>query len=702
VCTDISAHNAAGTDREPWSRLSVDHLQLAPGITEALRSRGVQTLGDACVAAEGALASIAPYAPELIEAVRQLRAAASGSNIEWRRYWELRGWRFQQLAAALPEFDRLEVELGTAPVNRKTLGNAGGMLQASGISTFGALIKGLRSGLGPVRGIGLAKLEVLFRRLLELADEVPIGRSPLEGRVGNTSDVMEIPVLCAEARALPVSILQLGSKCQWLRDAGYQTVGDLVDADLRSVEGLKAVGPRTMKTIRQRLEELSMASINGVIDWQRFSEASGLPLLPADPVLSGRQLLDVLPEVLATLGSHLDDDGYRDILANRLTQGPQDQATLEEIGLRSQPVVSRERIRQKEKKLLSQLTGALIWDRDGRLGIQFHPTFTAWWRKAAAEFAGVDEIDFDEFVGRLASTWEVTVAALTTHLPFITAVVTGEPRMPAALRAGASLDPRLFGLLPSEAATSLFRFRLGKAAQRLAAQGIVTLGDLVRAASAGNLSQNLGKGLDAIAAGIGPDGMLDWEAYAAAAGLDPLPSMPLTNAPAFLAGFNETVCALLTRLRRSDRTARIFALRTRHPPRTRMTLEAVASAIGTYASHVKNEETALLEQLHDIVVEREFAEVPVWIDQTWLDRCREAHHAFEASGSDYVRFLNSLALRWGVSHTAAESAAPGLWAIFTGYPQGRRRGVANDRADFAVAPELSSARIRLRGFRRVH
>jgi hypothetical protein len=702
VCTDISAHNAARTDGKPWSELSVDHLQLAPLITKAIRSRGIQTLGDACVTAEGAFAEVAPYAPELIEAVRHLRAAASGSGIEWRRYWKLRGWRFHQLAATLPEFDRLEAELGTEPVTRQTLGNAGGMLQASGISTFGALISGLRSGIGSVRGLGPAKLEALFHGLLGLADDVAAGRWPPEGGVGKISGKPELPILCAEVRALPVSVLQLGSKSQWLHDAGYETVGDVADADLRSVGGLRAVGTRTVKTIRQRLEEFSMASVNGAIDWQRFSEASGLPLLPVAPVLSGRQLLDVLPEVLGTIGSHLRDDGYRDILVNRLTRGPQDQATLEAIGLRSDPVVSRERIRQKEKKLLSQLTGALIWDRDGRLGIQFHPTFTAWWRKAAAEFGGVDEIGFDEFVGRLASTWEVPVAALTTHLPFITAVVTGEPRMPAALRAGASLDPRFFRLQPSAAAIPLLRFRLGKVAQRLTAQGIATLGDLLRAVSAGSLSQNLDTGLEAIASGIGPDGLLNWEAYAAATGLVPLPSVPSANAPAFLAGFTETVCSLLTRVRRSERTARIFALRTQHPVRTRMTLDAVASAIGTYPSHVKNEETALLEQLHDIIVEREFAEVPVWVDQTWLDRCREAHLAFEMCRPDYVRFLGSLALRWGVSHTEAESAAPGLWAIFTGYPAGRSRGARPLPDEAPLAPELSTARIKLRGFRRIH
>lgn len=701
MSTNIS-HDLASTRLEHWSLLKVNHLQLAPRITKALTKQIICTLGQACEAAEGPNAKSAPYAPELAEAVRQLRAAADGSRIDWRRYWELRGWRFQQLAAALPELDRLEAEFGTAPVNRSTLGNAGGMLKASGITSFGALIAGLRCGLDPVYGLGRTKLEELFPRLLALADAVASGGSLPGLFADETGHDPGIPLLCADVRALPVSVLQLGPKSQRLRDAGFETVGDIADADLRSVGDLRAVGSRTVKAIREKLEALSKASYDGTIDWQRFAEASGFPLFPADPVLSGQQLLDVLPHVLDALGPHLRDDGYRDILASRLTKVPQDQATLEEIGQRSDPIVSRERIRQKEEKLLSQLTGALIWDGDGRLGVQFHPTFSAWWRKAAAEFEGVDEIGFDEFVNRLAKTWNVTVAALTAHLPFVTAVVTGEPRMPAAFRAGASLDPRLFSLSPVATLTPLVRFRLGKAARRLVERGITTLGDLVGVASEGSLSHNLAEELDAIATAICLDGTLDWQAYERIVGLDPLPSVPPADASAFLTSFNETIYAMLTRLRQTDRIARIFALRTQHPLRTRMTLEAVASMIGTHPPSVKRDETVFLEELHDIIVDHEFAEVPFWIDQVWLGRCREAQSAFEASKTEYLRFLDTLAVRWGVDHMAAERAAPGLWAIFTGYPEGRKRSNALEPVDIGVTPEAFAVRIKLRGFRRVH
>ncbi len=701
MSTDISP-DAAGTAKEPWSLLKVNHLQLTPRITKALTDQTIRTLGEACTAAEGPNAMDAPYAPELAEAVRQLRAVTDDSRIDWRRYWALRGWRFHQLAAELPELDRLETEFGTAPVDRETLGNAGAMLQASGITSFGALIAGLRSGLDPVRGLGRTKLEELFQRLLTLTEKVATGCPLPELRAVDAYPTLGFSVLSGEVRALPLSVLQLGPKGRWLREAGLETVGDLADSDVGSLTKLRAVGQWTVNAIRQKLDALSNASHDGTIDWQRFAESSGLPLLPADPVLSGQQLLGVLPQVFDALAPHLRDNGYRDILANRLTQRPQDQSTLEEIAQRSNPVVSRERIRQKEGKLLSQLTGALIWDRDGRLGVQFHPTFTAWWRKAATEFEGIDEIGFEEFVGRLARTWEVTVAALTTHLPFITAIVTGEPRMPMAFRAGASLDSRLFSLSPATAATPLFRFRLGKAAKRLAARGIATLGQLVGAASAGNLFHHLDVELSAIGTAIRPDGTLDWQAYASAVALDPLPPGPPADVPAFLASFNETICALLTRLRHTDRIARIFALRTQHPLRTRMTLEAVAATLGTHHSHVKRYETLFLEELHDIIVDREFAEVPVWIDQVWLYRCREAQSVFESSGSDYRRFLERLAHRWGVPQSAAERVTPALWAIFTGYPEGRRRSGTVETADVAAGPEPSANRIKLRGFRRIH
>jgi hypothetical protein len=700
----VSTNHASATESTSetgWQDLPVEHLQLAPNITAALRDGGISTLGEACTVAEGRLAGYAPYAPELVEAVDQLRLAQRDEAIDWRRYWGLRDNRFHHLAAALPELDNLATVAGIAEVTRETMGNAGAMLRSGGIGTMSELIEGLRPGIGPVQGLGRKKLDELFARLMVLMAEASGGDWPASLKTPEMGAASCSRIeLCAEARALPLSILQLGAKGHLIQKAGFQTVGDIADTDLHSLRRLSSVGNSTVMLLRERLAALGEAGKDGVLDWQRFAEAAEMPLLPAGPVATGADLITVLPHVLAKLAGYLRDDSYRDILANRLCCAAREQATLDEIGLRSIPPVTRERIRQKESKLLLQLTGALVWDRDGKLGVQFHPDFIGWWRRAAAEFEGVDEIGFDEFVERLADTWEVTFDQLVPHLPFIIAIVTGEARMPASFRAGARLDHRLRNLSPETAATPVLRFRLGRAGQRLAERGIMTLANLVQLASQGELSNALETGLARIADAVRKDGTMDWQVYASVMQLETLPSRTPASANVFVGEFGGTVGDLLQRLHSTDRCARIFELRTRHPANSRPTLARIAEALKTHGPTVKREETDFLEELHNILVDREFAEVPVWLDQSWLDYCTEAFSSFRSSESDYGRFHAGLALRWNMPLSHAAEAAPGLWAIFTGYPQGRHR-----RAEMQEEPYLSvepAARIQLRGFRRLH
>jgi hypothetical protein len=508
------------------------------------------------------------------------------------------------------------------------------------------------------------------------------------------------PDLCAQARALPIGTLQLGPKTRWLQAAGYQSVGDVADASADALRRVQAIGRSTIETICRRLDALRSASLHGSIDWKLFASSAGFPLIPETAVRSGPDMLSVLPAVLESLSPLLKDDASRDILANRLVRGPRDQATLEQIGLRAVPTVTRERIRQKEKKLLRQLSGALLWDDGGDLEIQFHPTFSSWWHRAAAEFDGVEEIGFDEFSRRLAAVWDVPVHALLEQIPFIIAIVTGEPQMSASFRAAVRLDPKLRQLDAAAGATPVLRFRLGRRGFRLAAAGIVKLEDLIAAASQGRLPHELDDQLAAISASVTETGSIDWDSYARAAGLPSIPAEPPADPDTFVIGFGAIICTLLDGIRPSDRAGRIFDLRTRHPAGSRMILEAVAAELSTHQPTVKREETELLQALHDVLLDHEFAEVPFWIDRDWLRYCAAAHDVFMSCDKDYPAFRSALSHHWRLPAAAVELAAPGLWAIFSGYPEGRPRKAAAADMVQLVPPE--PGRIRLRGFRRVH
>ena len=164
--------------RAGWEELAVEHLQLPPRVNEGLRKRGISTVGQALKFSESSIAFQFAYAPELLQCARQIRACARADAIDWPKYWQLRENRFHQLAATLPEFDQLAEALSPYAVDRRSLGNAGAMLQASGVRTFPDLIAALRDGMEPVRGIGRTKIAELFGSLFELSERLQEGRLP--------------------------------------------------------------------------------------------------------------------------------------------------------------------------------------------------------------------------------------------------------------------------------------------------------------------------------------------------------------------------------------------------------------------------------------------------------------------------------------------------------------------------------------------
>lgn len=705
MSTDLASADPGDAE---WQNLPVEHLQLRPGLTDGLRKRNILTVGAVLEFAAGGRVLQFVGAPEVLECARQLRASLENDTVNWRAYWEQRGFRYNHLAAAYPPFDELGEALADVWVDRRSLGNAGAMLQGGGFRTFADLIPQLRSGIGGVRGIGAGKIDDFFARLLQLVDANAAGKLPMMNRDRSTATQTSSDdaghgqtALPDSVRSLGIDVLQIGAKSQWLLKAGCTSIGDLDDKGLARLAHIPAIGRRTVSAIERRIEELRAASSDGGIDWQQFSRISGRPLIPADAPVDARAMLHSLPDVIEQLCPYLSDDSYRDILRERLTQGPGFQPKLVELAKRVSPPVSRERIRQKEQKLLKQIMGTLIWEVDRKLGVQFHPGFSKFWKDAARAFEGEEEIDFALFVGRLAEVWNVRADELARHLPFVLAVVTGDPQPDGALRSACRLNPVLFTLNAEAKSVPLRKLRTGRLANRLADTGVETLGQLIQSATRSTPTAQVSELLGETAECIGRDGSFSWETYAGIRGLAALPaSSPLTGTD-FLASLNETIAALLLALYDSDRRSRIFELRTCRSTSQRLTLDQVARRLSTHGSSVKREETLMLHDLHAILIDGDFSEVPVWLDGMWLSFVREAHRIFEGSRTEYEVFLSRLSLNFEVSPRAAAAAAPALWAIFSGYPEGRKRRRAALTAAAQMQP-VEPMRIMLRGFRRLH
>jgi hypothetical protein len=698
-----SSGSGSGSSAGASDDLPVEHLQLRPGVNRVLREWGVTSVGAAAEFNRSSKLAGFPYRAELNESIAALEQSRVDGQVEWPRYWALRGWRLHHLAAFLAPLQRLSSHAREIPVDRTTFGNAGAMLQASGITTLGVLVDSLARGIGNIRGLGRGKLTDLFRSLVRLCGEMDESgdiRRAVERQAAKSPLIW--PDLAPGVRDLPLSILHIGQKSTWLVRAGYTTVGRVLDAGPEQLGGLDAVGPRTVRVITGRIQQLAACSEGGELDLPRYCAASGLILIPEEAVSSGQELLQALPPVISALGEHLPDDVYRMILTERLSKAPREQQTLEAIAQQSVPPITRERVRQKEKKLLTQLAASLIWSRDNELGIHFHPSFTALWKAAAFEFSGVEEIGFDEFITRLGRVWDVRPAELTPHLPIILALVTGEPQMPVAFRAGLRLDARLLEDLPQRTLDlPLRRLRIGRQCDRLEAGGATCLRDALTLGKSGGLPEKVVKHLNLFAEALTPDGRIDWSRYAGTLCLQCIPSEPPRNPEEFAGGFVAVIGQILRRTS-TERRVRIFELRTSLPVGARRTLQAVADIVGAHAPTIKREESELLHHLHDVLVDRDFTSLDLWINEDWLRWVREAVGVFSLSGMEYDKFEASLALRWALRPSLLQPALPSLWAIFTGYPQGGRRRRALRKSTFESSVAIEATRIRLTGFRRLH
>jgi len=516
---------------------------------------------------------------------------------------------------------------------------------------------------------------------------------------------------------LPIGVLHLGVKTATLERAGFRTVGDLASVSREQIIRIPTVGWRTADLLSENRQALIDASdAETGTDWDRYCETTRIPLLPHEGrPRSGKDFLASLPDFLAEVADNLADETFSAILRERICQPPERQKTLDEIAATTSPPVTRERIRQKEKKLLGQLTGGLLNETYGTLGIHFRPEFSVWWKRAADRLSHLEEIEFTDFVEALSAEWEVPNHAVIAQLPIILAIVTGEPQMSGEFRAASRVDPRLFGDLRREVlGLPLNRLRLGRYVERLAEAGSETVGDIVARLRAGSLGARGGKAAEVaamhanqLASCLRDDGLIDWRSYRTANALSCLPASPTVNAAEFVATLRDTVCDLLSVCRVTKRASEIYRLRTSRTLGGQMTLQAVADALDTHLPTVKREETVFLSFLNGVLIGHDFSKLPVWLDDLWLEYWDEARASYESARDNYGEFSENLAWKWRLTVRDIGKAAPTIWAVLSGYPTDRRSKRSISKAPVVSPiiypdPQLPAGRIRLRGFRRVH
>lgn len=690
--------------------LPVECLLLGERQAHALRESGVSTIGDFIRLFETGQINAVSNGGELHGILHLLQSCSNNAEIDWRLYWRNHNLDFDLICLSLPELERLDERSRTLPVNRNSLGLTGRALANHGYVQIGQLADAMKLGIEVPAGVGKGKLREFFEMLSRLADAVdeqgqisgfesefrPVNQS-CNPAFSNVSDAISEHI-----SQLSIDVLHVGIKSRLFSKAGISSLGDLIQADRRSLEMIPGLGRKSVDAAYMALGHIVAASDEAGVDWQKYCSLMGLPLLPAQNFATGNAFVTGLHGTMLEFSSQLDDPMLRDLVVSRLTVRPQDQSTLEEIAARHSPRVTRERVRQKEKKLLWQLAGALVWGEDHGLPVHFHPEFRDWWRRAAEEFLGSDDIDLFQFVDRLAGTWEVDANTLISELPIILAVVTGEPQLSSVYRTTLRVNPQLRALSSKSRAVPILHLRLGKRGNQLEEQGISTLGELVDWAKKGDASRDVMEHLDVLAECL-DKGDLSWQSYRERFAPVTVPDNYYDNPVDFVLSFCDVITTMLEQLKPTARASRIFRERTCLGESERPTLDQLGRRLGTFGPSVKREETVLLEELNQVLVAGDFSSVPFWIDGIWLSRFQKAASVYESSQHSYSEFSATLATEWNVPMSLLQKAAPALWAVFNGYPAGAKRGNRKPRENLPEQTEpVMPLRIKLRGFRRVH
>ena len=511
------------------------------------------------------------------------------------------------------------------------------------------------------------------------------------------------------ARARPIEVLRPGPKAAIIRASGLRTLADLMTPEgERTLPRLTGLGHKTTGQMRQRLADLC-ASIDadGEPDWDGVAAGWGLVVTPRGPTPDGETFVAGLGEVISTVVACQRDEMDRMILSERLTRSREDRMTLEAIG--EATGVTRERIRQREKRLLDGLADALINDDQFDVPVHFREDFRAFWVRAAERFASIDELTFGDFVAGLEASWGVPATRLAPFLPLATSILADGVRL---TRPRVALNPRLLKpVSPAVLTSPLKRFPSGRAYDGLMAAGCTSFGALLIAGFEDRLP--VGRDgrvavdiLNTVAAALTEGGEIDPANLASGLGMPLLPEAEIAEGRAFLEGLDAVLCAAAGHNATSARAAAIYRMRTSASRRVRPTLDEVAAAFGSHGPSVKREETTMLAALNAQLVERDFTDARVVWRPSFLQVFRKATEVCAGSAGDYDRFCRRLASDWNLVPETVRDLAEGLWAVLTLYPGGRRPRVLVPRPKPAPVTEAevgaSPAVITLRGFRRQH
>ncbi|GAA4045303.1 helix-hairpin-helix domain-containing protein [Parerythrobacter jejuensis] len=678
--------------------LNFRHLQLVPDCVNSLEQAGILTVGHAANGNAATPRALEESTPDILDQCRRLMRNVSDQQVDWVSFWRDCGSDIYWLSSrfGMGSFSEQERSIPLEAL-RKEFGALLNIPIAEGVKNLGELIDLFETGILPWRGFGRAKILRLGEKLAQISGTPRLSQIYRDSNEHHE----EKPELSEEFCALNISILGLGAAISKLRRHGFRTIGSLAE-DPAKLWRLPGVGRKTVGLAQERIQILRKAWGESGPDLQMLARIQSVRVVPDSGEAVCCEPAAALTSLIREICEEDPSDHAAQIHTNRIARSGSDAATLEEVAAMFDPPVTRERVRQIEKRILVKVRELLMAPHPILGCVIVHPELRCRFQSLALELSDREQVAPAELAGIIAEQWQCTMGEAMKLLPLIIAIYEGTARTSADLRRLGNTPDHLFRSLPEPVrqwpTTNIGASR--SLAKCLAENGVTTLDELRLEWLEG---RDFGKQQDYVFRVLGATRPKLMAAGSPAATLGEatgralVPSRDGTPAQ-YLGNLKSDIALIIREGKFWTDSERVFLDRICKLPDERPTLAALGERLGRLGNDLKRTETETLARLAHSIAGETGGHARCIFREDWLAMWQEMKGIYRQFAHDQRTFRRSLEQVYEVEETAMTMAMPTIWAVLSGLPTRKSYGsVKNNRRKATPI-----ATVKLTGFRSVH
>jgi len=685
--------------------ISIYHLQLPnDDMMELLRS-GITTL-DNLSALELQKKVAKSTLRNLETALVNLTQSMEGERINWKDYWKRMSGN-PLYFAFIPSLKNPPCSSClSAPLDdfNWDFGALINIPKREGMVSLADLTHALHGGRPLPNGFGYRKLIRLAKILEEVLDRlcqcslngndeaIPGNITPLDPDYPYAS-------LPEEAASLPISVFGLGAKTAHLKAIGWHTLADLPLHWESQMMRTGNVGAKTTRRVQQTISAIRASIYDQKLDMDMLAEKLDIRFFPQEVAFNDLPLPEKMTRFISTFAEADRNPMTAEIAKRRINVKGSDTATLEEIG--DGFGVTRERIRQIERKFLANLRSTLVDPYHNRNFI-LRDEFLKPFERLAEAMVESETLTPMEVAELMAEIWECPLVDAVQALPKMIAIIEGSARTDGTLRRLGDTPLKLFEKLPRKVGQhAVNNLGLGKSIVRKCERlGVMTARDMrmgwINGLDFKTDDETIMETLSAIVeSGSGHE--LDVGEYCNARNMDVVPYEP--------GEWADYIKTLIRDVRIIIKTEAFWPLapdiydrRTSLPLGERQTLQKIADIHDTHGPTIKRTETETLDRLREITDDRNPFRLELVLREDWLDMWQVMSERFERFKDNQVVFRNSVRDATGSTEEDVETALPLIWGVLSGKLTRKKSGTI--RID--NNPAMVMKPVKLSGFRRKH